>query len=224
TGCVNTQVEEQKTQISNLESELVVAQTTNQQAQTELTELNKELTTSTETVDKLTKELDAKNKVVVPVAVPNKNKFDNKSILGQTEWIYVSAAKSNFKARIDSGATTSSINASDIERFERDGKKWVRFNLAHSDSEQKDMIEARIVRVAKITQSSTPDEEVERLVIKLHVRIGDVAQSTEFTLADRVRMEYPVLIGRSFMQDIVLVDVSQEYIYPKYKEKNKAKK
>ena len=221
-GCVNTQVEEQQTTITNLENELVLAQTTNQQTQLELVSANTELTASTNQVATLSAQLAEKSKTPkpAPVVVATKNtKFDDKSILGQTEWVYVSAAKSNFKSRIDTGAATSSINAVDIERFERDGKKWVRFNLAHSESDQKELIEAKIVRIAKIVQSSNPGEETERLVVSLHVRIGDVVQKTEFTLADRVHMEYPVLIGRTFMQDVILVDVSKEYIYPKYQAK-----
>lgn len=214
-GCVNTQTEEQQATISNLESELVLAQTTNRQTQDELA-------VSTEKVATLSAQLSEESKMAkpVPVSAESKtNKLDGKSILGQAEWIYVSAVKSNFKARIDSGAATSSINALDIERFERDGKKWVRFNLTHSEKGKKEVIEAKIVRIAKITQSSNPGKETERLVVSLHVRIGDVAQETEFTLTDRVHMEFPVLIGRTFMQDVVIVDVSKEYIYPKYQAK-----
>jgi hypothetical protein len=214
-GCVNPQTEEQKTTISNLESELALAQTTNRQTQDELA-------VSTEKVATLSAQLSEEPEMPKPVPVVTEaknNKFDNKSVLGQAEWIYVSAVKSNFKARIDSGAATSSINALDIERFERDGKKWVRFNLTHSTKDKKEVIEAKIVRIAKITQSSNPGKETERLVVSLHVRIGDVAQATEFTLTDRVHMEYPVLIGRTFMQDVVIVDVSKEYIYPKYQAK-----
>ena len=230
-GCVNTQVEEQQTQITNLENELVLAQTTNQQTQlelvavnTELAAVNTELTTSSNQVATLSAQLADKSKTpkveTLPVVVTKEStKFNNKSILGQGEWVYVSAAKSNFKSRIDTGATTSSINAVDIERFERDGKKWVRFNLAHSENDQKELIEAKIVRIAKIVQSSNPGQEAERLVVSLHVRIGDVVQKTEFTLADLVHMEYPILIGRTFLQDVALVDVSQEYIYPKYQAK-----
>ena len=142
--------------------------------------------------------------------------MDDKTILGQSEWVYVSTVKENYKGRIDTGAATSSINAVDIERFERDGKKWVRFNLTHAKGEKAQLIEAKIVRIAKITQSSKPGVETERPVVKLHVRIGDVVHLTEFTLTNRLHMEYPVLIGRTFMQDVVLVDVSKEYIFPKY--------
>jgi len=143
----------------------------------------------------------------------------DKTILGQAEWIYVSKAKQNFKTRIDTGASTSSINAVDIEPFERDSKKWVRFNVAHEKDAAEKMIEAPVERIAKVLQSNNPGEESERFVINLKVNIAGIDTTSEFTLTDRTSMEYPVLLGRTFIKDVVVVDVSKEYIHPKYKAK-----
>ncbi|MEE3208742.1 MAG: RimK/LysX family protein, partial [Pseudomonadota bacterium] len=44
-------------------------------------------------------------------------------------------------------------------------------------------------------------------------------QPTEFTLADRSRMSYPVLLGRSFLKDVAVVDVGQEFIHPRSKKR-----
>jgi len=160
----------------------------------------------------------ARNNVVVSTP-SKKDTYLDKTVLGQTEWIYVNKAKKNFKARIDTGATTSSINAVNMQRFERDGEKWVKFNL--TTDEDAELIEAPLVRIAKIIQSGNPGESTERPVIKLNVRIGDVSHNSEFTLTDRMHMDYPVLIGRTFMKDVILVDVSQEYIHSKYQAKAK---
>jgi len=222
TGCVTTDNKEQQTKITNLEDSLVVSQTKAQQSQAELNSANDALKMSEDKITELTIALEkskkvAKNNKPAKQTKPQKVKHvDDKTILGQSEWVYVSTVKENYKGRIDTGAATSSINAVDIERFERDGKKWVRFNLSHSENGKAQMIEAKIVRIAKIIQSSKPGVETERPVVELHVRIGDVKHLTEFTLTNRLHMEYPVLIGRTFMQDVVLVDVSKEYIFPKY--------
>lgn len=229
TGCVSTSNNEQETQITNLKSELAqskvnisnteqalaITLTALSTAEKETSELQKKLAQSTNsTLEKHTKnDTETKNSM--------QDRYLEKTILGEAEWIYVTKAKQNFKARIDTGATTSSINAIDIQRFERDGKKWVKFNIAHDEKSEPQLIEAPIVRIAKIIQSSAPDEETERPVIKLHVRIGDVVHQSEFTLTNRMHMEFPVLIGRTFMQDVVLVDVSQNYIHPKYQADNK---
>ena len=224
-ACVSrTANEAQQTQITNLQAELVQVKETNQQTQIELTILNNSLTTCQNRVDELASLLEKaeqeNRKKIAATADKQATKLNDKTILGQTEWVYVSRAKSNYKARIDTGAATSSINASDIERFERDGKKWVRFTLSHEKGAEPQIIEAKIERIVRITQSTNLEEESERrFVVKLHVRIGDMSPQTEFTLTDRSHMEYPVLIGRTFMRDVILVDVSKKYIYPKYKAK-----
>jgi len=238
TGCVNLKNEAQQTQIKTLTADLVQAQETNQKTQMELAQTSEALQNSQNKI----KELDAllieaikakfaksdlqsatqpKQKTVTKTkAVANKKtvrKMDDKTILGQSEWVYIAALKGSYKGRIDTGATTSSISALDIEPFERDGEKWVRFNLADDDGKEKKLIESKIERVVKIVQSTGTEESKERrFVVKLHVRIGDLDQETEFTLTDRQHMEYSVLIGRTFLQDVILVDVSKEYTHPKF--------
>ncbi|MEF1299096.1 RimK/LysX family protein, partial [Vibrio parahaemolyticus] len=54
---------------------------------------------------------------------------DGMLILGSEEWVYVPAIDQTFKARVDTGATTSSISATEIVPFERDGKDWVQFKI-----------------------------------------------------------------------------------------------
>lgn len=221
-GCSMTDNELQQQQIKELQTSLQSSQQENQVIEAELTQTKAALTTSEESVQQLTAMTnDLKAKQKANAKVTSKRKLGDKTILGQSEWIYVSKVKKSFKARIDTGAATSSINAVDIERFERDGKKWVRFNLAHSEDHKEKQIEARIVRIAKILQSSKPGVGTERLVVDLHIRIAGIAHSTEFTLTDRTHMEYPILIGRSFMQDLILVDVSRDYIQPKYNSNSK---
>ena len=61
---------------------------------------------------------------VCPAAVANK-----KAILGEYELATIDPPGFKYLARIDTGAASTSIHASEITRFERDGEKWVRFNL-----------------------------------------------------------------------------------------------
>lgn len=219
TGCVTTSDKDQQTKMTSLKDSLAVSQTETKKTLSELDSANDALKVSEDKILALTIALEKSQKATKgkkPKAQKGAVHVDDKTILGQSEWVYVSTVKENFKGRIDTGAATSSINAIDIERFERDGKKWVRFNLTHAKGDKAEMVEAKVVRIAKITQSSKPGVETERPVVRLHIRIGDVAHLTEFTLTNRLHMEYPVLIGRTFMQDVILVDVSKEYIFPKY--------
>ncbi len=150
----------------------------------------------------------------------------DKIILGAAEWVYISKTKKNFKARIDTGAHTSSLSAVNIKRFERDGKKWLRFNIPSQNGSKPQMIEAKILRTVTVNKSNDKKENKKnrRLVIKLHIRLGNISTYSEFNLTNRSHMEYPVLIGRSLLQDRAIVDVSSLYLFKKYKAKKQQNK
>ncbi|MDN3609602.1 ATP-dependent zinc protease [Vibrio ostreicida] len=134
-------------------------------------------------------------------------------MLGEIEKVTIDSIKQTFDARIDTGATTSSLNAVDIEEFERNGKNWVRFHLSDGATPLDDTnwIESPILRFVKIRQSTNEQME-RRAVIELWVRLGDIHEKAQFTLADRSLMSHPVLLGREFIRDIAIVDVSKKYI------------
>jgi hypothetical protein len=154
--------------------------------------------------------------------LPKGHTRDGKLLLGEVEWLWLDAAGRAFKARIDTGAKTSSISAEEITLFERDGKQWVRFFIGHTGVDDRTQLEAPLARHARVRQASAEGFE-RRPVVRLSVRFGylkkssDFVQSenTEFTLTDRSRMTYPVLLGRDFLKDIAVVDVARKYIQPK---------
>lgn len=151
----------------------------------------------------------AKPEVVTVKHVPTKAEI----VLGAIEKVTIDSIKQSFDARVDTGAATSSLNAVDIEIFERNSKQWVRFHLADSTqpATEENWIEAPIIRFVKIRQS-TNDETERRAVVELWVKVGAIHEKAQFTLADRSQMSHPVLLGREFIRDIALVDVSRAYI------------
>ncbi|MEF1174859.1 ATP-dependent zinc protease, partial [Vibrio sinaloensis] len=134
------------------------------------------------------------------IVLKAKKTSDGKLILGEKEWVYVPGLEQNFRARIDTGATTSSISAVDIEPFERDGKDWVKFKIEHEGHKSKE-IALPVQRWVKIRQSSA-DGTQERAVVDAWIQIGDLKEKTEFTLADRTHLTFPLLLGRSFFKDV----------------------
>ena len=134
----------------------------------------------------------------------------DKLIIGSEELILLSSLQEKYKARIDTGATTSSLNATDIVEFERDGIKWVRFNFSQAINNEAQIIEAKVARTILIRQANS-SEATRRPIIELPVQLGDIKMLTEFTLADRSHMTFPVLLGRTFLKDIVMVDVARTY-------------
>jgi len=150
-----------------------------------------------------------------PMVADAKKTADGRLILGEQEWVYITGLKENFRARIDTGATTSSVSAVDVVPFERDGKDWVKFKIAHDDVMSKEFA-LPVERWVDIRQSSA-DGTQRRAVVMAWIQIGDLKENTEFTLTDRSHLTFPVLLGRSFFKDVALVDVSRKYIQPKHK-------
>lgn len=132
-----------------------------------------------------------------------------KTVIGSEELVFLDNLKQQYKARIDTGATTSSLNATNIVEFERDGKKWVRFNFSKALNNSH-IIEAKVARTILIRQANN-SKPTRRPIIELPVQLGDIKTLTEFTLADRSHMTFPVLLGRTFLKDIAVVDVARTY-------------
>jgi len=139
----------------------------------------------------------------------------NKEIIGAIEWLYLDPPGRHYRARIDSGAETSSLSASNIVEFERDSDDWVRFTFQHNPEEEPIELELPVKRVILIRQPSTVEAE-RRVVVEIDIRLGAELQTTEFALTDRSHMTYPMLLGRAFLMDIYVLDVSRSYTHERY--------
>ncbi len=136
-------------------------------------------------------------------------------ILGEVEAVYVAEVERVFDTRIDTGAESSSLDALGMELFERDGDTWVRFGLRKRESDAEPvMFEYPVEKFVWIKQAGIEQPE-KRPVIHAHLKIGKYRAETELNLSDRSHLDYPLLLGRKFIKDIALVDVSQRYIHGK---------
>jgi hypothetical protein len=138
------------------------------------------------------------------------DRLKGKVVVGEVEKIYLAEPDQIYTARIDSGAETSSIDARNITRFERDGNNWVRFDVPVTGTKELVTIEKEISRKVKVIQASA-DEAERRIVVELQFAIGDHQQVAEFTLTDRTNLTYQVLIGRNILRDVMLIDVGKEF-------------
>ena len=151
----------------------------------------------------------------VAVALPVS--ADPVQVYGWREKVVISDGKieETFQAKLDTGALTSSIHAEEIELFERDGKKWVRFIA--SDPGEKDSkrlrIEAPLVRIARIKEPGGESEA--REVVRLAFQLGDRKLKADFTLNNRANMLSPILIGRRTIKELGWVDPSRAYLADK---------
>ena len=128
-------------------------------------------------------------------------------IIGAVESVYIPPFEISFQARIDTGAETSSIDAQNITPFERDGEKWVAFDITNKKTTQKYHFEKPIVRKTNIVRTF---QEEKRYVVHFYVKMGEEIIDTEFTLNDRSKFEYQVLIGRNILNGRFIIDPSIE--------------
>lgn len=137
----------------------------------------------------------------------------DKQVVGSIENVYLAPPGIVLPARIDTGATTSSLDARHVQRFERNGERWVRFTIVNPDDDSEIVLERKIVRNVRIIQA-IQDEAERRPVVELGVTVGKTTQTAQFTLSDRQHLEFPILIGRNILMDIMVVDVAQTNIAP----------
>ncbi len=130
---------------------------------------------------------------------------DGMRVAGWIENVSIFPGNLKIKAKLDTGARNSSLNANHIEKFERDGVNWVRFKLKNWKGRTEN-IEARVIRMATIKQHG--DKSMTSPVIRLGICLGNVFKEVEVNLEDRRKFNYQMLIGRSFLQKSILVDSS----------------
>jgi hypothetical protein len=117
------------------------------------------------------------------------------------------------KAKLDTGAKSAAIHATDIERFDKDGKTWVRFKLwlNHRDAGSETItVERPLARDIKIKLRGT-DKTQSRPSVKMEFCLGGKRFQALFTLTNRERFNYPVLLGRRFLTDIAVIDPAARY-------------
>jgi len=132
----------------------------------------------------------------------------DKLVVGEIESVRFENLGMELRARIDTGAVTSSLHATNIRRFQRDGENWVRFTIDDPETGEPVVLERPRSRRVRIVQVGTEDPST-RPVVELRVSLGNSTQTAEFTLADRSALEFPVLIGRNILRDLMVVDVSK---------------
>ena len=117
------------------------------------------------------------------------------------------------KAKLDTGALTSSLHATDIEKFEKDDETWVRFTTRVEDQRTDEMVEKKfkrpMYRELEVTGAGGSDE---RPVVLLDVCMNDTIYEEQFSLRDRSDMIYPLLLGRRTISHLGLIDVSKSFL------------
>ncbi|MFM9799410.1 ATP-dependent zinc protease [Aeromonas dhakensis] len=116
------------------------------------------------------------------------------------------------KMKLDTGALTSSLDARDLRHFKRDGKPWVRFTLqvtdANTDRQVSQTLERPVEHMVTVRGAGGMEQ---RPTVTMSICLGDKVYEEWFTLRDRSKMIYPVLLGRRLLADLGAVDSSRTF-------------
>ena len=139
--------------------------------------------------------------------------MDSKLIVGSEEWCGLpELGIPAIKARVDSGAKTSSLHAFNIRSFTRDNQQWVSFELNPLQHNRRAVVkcEARVIDKRMVKSTSGISEK--RFVIATRLHLGDQQWEIELTLNNRDAMGYRMLLGRQAMEERILVDPSSSFL------------
>lgn len=143
--------------------------------------------------------------MVNSLGVPPPEAFQEKRVIGWLERVHICPENLVFRAKMDTGAKNSSLNASNIEIFEQNGAPWVRFTVRDRRGVKK-ILEKKMLRKAKIKgDNGTCDT---RPAILLGICLGSHFKEVEVNLTDRTGYNYQMLIGRSLLIGAFVVDPS----------------
>ena len=142
-----------------------------------------------------------------------------KKIIGWKEWFNLGCiGLPAIKAKIDTGAKTSSLHAFNIESFYIEDVEYVKFNI-HPLQKNKKLVRSCVARVIEQRMvSDSGGKKEKRFVIKSDLRIGDKKIRIELTLANRDTMAFRMLLGREAVKQLkMLVDTSKSFVQGKAK-------
>ena len=128
------------------------------------------------------------------------------SVLGWREWVSLPELGVPWlRAKVDTGAKTSSLHAEDCEEY---GEDRVRFRIVtRRGSYECDCV----VHDRRQVRSSSGHAEVRPVILADLVVLGK-RQPIELTLTDRASMKFPMLIGRRALEGRYAVDPSKSYV------------
>lgn len=134
-------------------------------------------------------------------------------VIGWREWVSLPELGIDvIKAKVDTGARSSSLHAVDVEEFVRNSRRWVRFEVhpLQRNTSSTVLAEARL-RGRRRVRSSSGEVDF-RPVIRTRVEVDGRTWTIEVTLARRDEMGFRMLLGRSALKGRFLLDPGRSFL------------
>jgi len=134
-------------------------------------------------------------------------------VLGWREWLALpELGIAGIRAKVDTGARSSSLHVREQQLFERDGRRMVRFLIEHGvDDALSGHLEAEVIDQRDVTDSGGNKET--RIFIRTRLQIsGGIAWPIEVNLTERRNMAFPMLLGRTAIRRRCIVDPARSWL------------
>jgi hypothetical protein len=143
-------------------------------------------------------------------------------VIGWREWVSLPDLGIKFiKAKVDTGARSSSLHAFNVQEYEHEGDRWVRFHVhpIQRNTTHDVVVGAKVLEFRSIRSSS--GKATMRPVIVTSVQLLGLTWPVELTLANRDQMGFRMLLGREAIRRRFLVDSGKSYYGGKQASKKK---
>ncbi len=134
-------------------------------------------------------------------------------VIGWREWLAIPTLQiDRIKAKVDSGARTSSLHASNIQPVTDRGAPHLSF-VVHPEQRRREPTIACIAAVfdERLVASSSGHREL-RYVIQVEISLGGATWPIELTLTNRDSMGFRMLLGREALRKRALIDAGRSFI------------
>ncbi|RMH38172.1 MAG: ATP-dependent zinc protease [Deltaproteobacteria bacterium] len=148
----------------------------------------------------------------------------DKRVVGWREWIRLpDLGPALVKAKVDTGARTSALHATDVEIVRTRAGEVVRFTWWPKQRTHRGAARATAPLVGYRAVTSSSGHTERRPVIRTRVDIGGDVWPIELTLTRRDVMGFRMLLGRQALRGHAIVDPARSFVTRKVRATRKAR-
>lgn len=134
-------------------------------------------------------------------------------VIGWREWVALpQLGITRIKAKVDTGARSSSLHAIDVDLFRRAGEPWVHFKVSPIQRNSRFIVSAEMPVLDFRPVKSSTGHVTQRPVICMEVELMGTRWPIEVTLASRHKMGFRMLLGREAVRGRFLVDANRSFL------------
>jgi hypothetical protein len=127
--------------------------------------------------------------------------------VGWREWLALpELGVPAIKAKVDTGARSSCLHVVEMETFQQDGAEWVSFRVQPLRRRPKLVFTCRAPIIDRRLVTDSGGHSQSRVFIETEVSLGGHRWRCELNLTRRDNMLFPMLLGRTALAGIAVVE------------------